>query len=576
MTMTPRAKKFRLRPSDRLGPDVAPAPAPKAAPAVTPAVTPVAKPAHVPPPASELLMSQDEDGFGNIRFPTTRAPEAAAEPAEPSPEPAAAPPKGEAGHRSAGEELAAIRAEGLTGRQLRMARRVAQRNGIEATSDYEAVRLLRRRGIDPFQRASVLELVTAKAADNPDAGGRIQLPQTVPQKETLPSKELTAEDHRAREILRIQRDIAQRRRRKLGLLFARLAVFVFLPTVIAGWYFYKVGHAVLRHQIGVRDPAGRRRCGSRPWRAVFGHAVRHQPGLDHRPKLPAIARRDAAAGQGSGIQGASFPTDIDALQRLDPDATNEAAYRAYKRNVKIGYDPTEGIIKMEVIAADPAVSAAYSEALIAYAEMQVDHLTQRLREDQMSGARESYADAEEKVLAAQSRVLDIQEQLGVLDPATETGVVMAQVSKLEAQLQTKLLQLQQLMDNAQPNQARVDGVTGDIERLELAIDNLRSSLTQSVAGGTSLASVTGQLRIAEADLTTRQLMLSQAAQQLEVARIEANKQVRYLSLGVSPVAPDEPTYPRAMENTALAFIIFGGIYLMMSLTASILREQVSA
>ncbi|NHX27556.1 capsule biosynthesis protein, partial [Escherichia coli] len=53
-------------------------------------------------------------------------------------------------------------------------------------------------------------------------------------------------------------------------------------------------------------------------------------------------------------------------------------------------------------------------------------------------------------------------------------------------------------------------------------------------------------------------------------------QVRYLARGVSPGAPDEPTYPRAFENTVLAFLIFGGIYLMVSMTASILREQVSA
>ena len=47
-------------------------------------------------------------------------------------------------------------------------------------------------------------------------------------------------------------------------------------------------------------------------------------------------------------------------------------------------------------------------------------------------------------------------------------------------------------------------------------------------------------------------------------------------MGVRPVAPDEPTYPRKFENTLLAFLIFSGIYLMLSLTASILREQVSA
>jgi capsular polysaccharide transport system permease protein len=63
---------------------------------------------------------------------------------------------------------------------------------------------------------------------------------------------------------------------------------------------------------------------------------------------------------------------------------------------------------------------------------------------------------------------------------------------------------------------------------------------------------------------------------METARTEANRQVRYLSLSVSPVAPDEATYPRAFENTMVALLIFAGIYLMISMTAAILREQVSA
>jgi capsular polysaccharide transport system permease protein len=52
--------------------------------------------------------------------------------------------------------------------------------------------------------------------------------------------------------------------------------------------------------------------------------------------------------------------------------------------------------------------------------------------------------------------------------------------------------------------------------------------------------------------------------------------VRYLSLSVRPVPPDAPAYPRAFENTAVTMLIMLGIYLMVSMTAAILREQVSA
>jgi capsular polysaccharide transport system permease protein len=153
---------------------------------------------------------------------------------------------------------------------------------------------------------------------------------------------------------------------------------------------------------------------------------------------------------------------------------------------------------------------------------------------------------------------------------------MTQITTFETQLAEKRLQRQQLLDNPRPNQARVAGVEGDIRRLQTLIGELRGQLTQTGSSSASLASISGQLRLAEADLQTRQLMLTQALQQLETARIEANRQTRYLENSVKPIAPDTASYPRAFENTLLALLIFAGIYLMISLTASILREQVSS
>jgi capsular polysaccharide transport system permease protein len=268
--------------------------------------------------------------------------------------------------------------------------------------------------------------------------------------------------------------------------------------------------------------------------------------------------------------------NIDPLQRLEANATKEEAHKIYRKNVKIAYDPTEGIIKLEVIAADPEVSQRFSERLIEYAEEQVDNLTQRLREDQMAGAREVYDDAEGKVFEAQEKVLALQERLGVLDPIQETGALMAQITGFETQLAQKRLELAQLNSNARPNQARVDGVEGDISRLEQLVTELRAQLTVTGETNNSLASISGQLRLAQAELETRQLMQTAALQQLETARVEANRQTRYLENSVKPISPDTASYPRAFENTVLALLIFSGVYLMISLTASVLREQVSA
>ena len=559
MNEPPKARRFRVRRVQ--------APVPATAPA---------QPA--PLPDMPFAPAPEDDGFGDLRFVRTATARPALQPLTDEPvvmSEAPTPPQG----ASSGDdraELAAIRAEGLSAKQLRLARRAAMRQGIEVHSDEEAVMLLRRRGIDPFRRESILELI-----EGGSKGGAI-VPATAPKPPAerdkgnrLPSTEVMTENERALAIMDMQRDIVRRRKRNFGLLMMRLAFFVLLPTIFAGWYFYKVATPFYATKaeflIQQADMPGGGGLGSMFRGTQFAtsqDAIAVQGFLQSRDAMQRLDTEQAYR--------THFAQDfIDPLQRLEPGASNEDTYKIYRRNVKIAYDPTEGLIRMEVSAVDPATSQRFAQALLSYAEERVDQLTAKVRDDQMTGARESYRDAEEKVRDAEEKVLMLQERLGVLDPKAESSVVMSQIAEMESKLRQKELELGQLLDNAKPNQARVEGVKGDMKRLQDQIDGLRATMTDQ-GQGESLASITGQIRIAETELQTRQAMLAKALEQQETARIEANRQVRYLSLSVAPIAPDEPTYPRAFENTALAFMVFMGIYLMMSLTASILREQVTA
>lgn len=523
-------------------------------------------------PSQLFAPPPDEDGFGGMRFPGAAS-------------------KAAQGQPGMEERLAAVRAENLTGRQLRMARRIAAMHEIEVSSDHEAVVALRDRGIDPFHRASVGQVLSeegARALQESRANtmpvptkreGRRRGTEIVPippGQTNLPSREALTEDRRAAEIIRIQRDIARRRRRKLIMLFARLAAFVGLPTLLAGYYYFNVATPLYatesQFQIQQAEKASSGGLGglfSGTQLATNPDSVAVQSYLSSRD---AMLRLDRELGFKQAFQDES----IDPILRLPPDATNEQAYKLYRNSVKLGYDPTEGVINMEVIAPDPKLSEQFSLALIKYAEGQVDQMTARLREDQMKGAVESYQDAEAKVQQAQVRVQELQQKLGVLDPVAEGSVIMGHIAELERQLAAKKLELGQLQANEVPNRSRVLGVQGDISRLEAMLDETRGQLTEGNNVRGSLATISGEIRIAESDLVTRQELLAAAAAQMENARIEANKQVRYLALSIAPVAPDEATYPKALQNTIVAFLIFAGIYLMLSLTASILREQVSS
>ncbi|KAA9008251.1 capsule biosynthesis protein [Histidinibacterium aquaticum] len=497
---------------------------------------------------------------------------------------------------AADSEIDAIRREGLTGRQLRMARRVAQKQGLAVTSDFDAVRQLRRMGIDPFQRSTVLELVVPDSAANgapprgDGGGGRPQLPQTVPQGRqggtlpaTAPGPQVPSTETRPdprlqegmAEIGRIQKDLVRRRRLRFGLLLTRLAIFVALPTLIAGYYFFAIATPMYATDsefvIQQAEPSGAAGLGS----LFQGTSMATQQ--DSIGVQSYLTSRDAMLrlDEQEDFKAHFSDPDIDPLQRLPEGASDEEAYEIYQDRVKVSYDPTEGLLRMEVSAADPETSERFSEALVDFAEEHVDAQTLRLREDQMRGARESYENAESRRQEALQELLTLQEQLETIDPAGETAARTQRIATLQTQRQELQLELQSRLAVRRPNEAQVEALRTEIANIDRLINDVQAEAVDT-SDGVSQAQKNTQLRLAEENYAFQNVLVQQAMQSMESAQIEANRQVRYLSLTVAPVAPDQPTYPRAFENTVLAFLIFAGLYLMVSITASILREQVSS
>ena len=583
MTTKPKAKKFRIRrpsdeqPAESLTPRLDQARAPQSAPAQ--------KPRPVPPPPTNAARAPAPEQPPRPRPAPPPEHSAAPRTAPPQPQPQQQPqPQAaragqvdSARQVSAETDMDAIKQEGLTGRQLRMARRVAQKHGLAPTSDFDAVRLLRARGIDPFQRTNMLELVRPEQKQPATTEPRMQLPQTVEvKKETLPSTQMASPaERRAAEILKIQKELASRRRKKMALLMVRLAFFVLLPTIVAGYYYYAVATPMYSTKSEFLILKAESSAGSMGSLFSGTQFATNQDAIAVQNSLiskPAMLRLD----QDVGFKEHYTQDWIDPIQRLTEDPTNEEAYKTYKRNIEIGYDPTEGVIRMEIMAADPQVAANFAQALIGYAEEMVDNLSARKRATAVRDAEADLENATQARYDAQERLVRMQQEGNIVDPEGKIAALRAQINTYELQLQEKSLQLQALLDNPRPNSAKVDGARGDIRRLEALLADLNGQMTQATVGEDSLAEKAVQIKLAEADLATRDLMLQTALERVEQARRDADTQARYLTTSVEPVASEDAAYPRKFENTILAFLIFGGIYLMISLTASILREQVAS
>ncbi len=476
---------------------------------------------------------------------------------------------------SAREEIELIKRENLTGRQLRIARRMAQKHGLQVTSDLDAIRVLRNKGIDPFQGSN--NMLKTAAQEN-QQGVPSNLPATVRRTDVGQANIPMDEGVRQHEVLTIQRDLVKRRRRRIAATVTKLICFILIPTMIAGYYFSRLAtpmyasfteFVIQKADNPAAAGAGVGGLLNSSLLATAQDSVAVQGYLSSRD---AMTRLD----NDLGFKAAFQSEDIDILQRVDADATNEAAYKTYTKRVRIGFDPTEGIVKMEVVTPSPELSLAFSNALIGYAEQQVDQLTQRLREDQMKGAREGYEKAELDFAASQNRVVELQEELGVLNPEIEISAQMSLIQQLEIDLQQKRLELIELQDNPRPNPTKLTVLERSITSRQNMIRDMRNGLTQGSSDATSLAKITAELQSAQAQLLLRQEFLAASLAGLETSRVEANRQTRYLSMAVAPIAPDEASYPRVFENTLLAALVFAGLYLVISLTASVLREQLTS
>jgi len=456
---------------------------------------------------------------------------------------------------------------------FRMARRKAVRMGLSPSSGEEAAKMLEERGFD-VTRDRVTMLDTTASAQNPMPGGNTA---KAPGQAPAEAPDVITPEQREADIKKIQRSIARRRQARFFLISLRLLIFVALPTWLVGYYFYNIATPMyeVEAQMVIQKPGSSGDSSGLGGLLGGGGLSNLEDSVIVQGYLgsrEAMQRLDSENGF-----VAHFQQDfVDDIQRMAPDISMEAAYEKYKKYVKIGYDPTEGVIRMSVIAITPETASEFARALIAFAEERVDQIAAPVRLDQLTVAQRNYEASEQEVLDASNRVLELQQSAGVISPDADATGQLTIVNNLEAMLDQRRLDLAEINRNEAPNQAQVKAIEDDILSLTDRISERRAAMFAGSDTSGSLARLSGELSIARSDLQMRQMLLQQSLTSLETARVETNRQTRYLSLAVAPVPPDEPTHPKALENTLLALALFFGIYIFLSLTIAILREQIGS
>jgi capsular polysaccharide transport system permease protein len=266
---------------------------------------------------------------------------------------------------------------------------------------------------------------------------------------------------------------------------------------------------------------------------------------------------------------------IDPIARFNPDGTFEELVEYWQWRINTTYDSTTGIVTFEVQAFDAEMAERLAQLALAAADRLVNELSEKARQDSVQFAAKEVERAEERVRNVRLELVDFRAERGAVDP-----MVNAQLdAELMASLETKLVDIQ----------ARINALSGSVDAdspMLIQLNRQASALEEQIrqrralighAGGADSHENTAEALAAYEGLLIEQNFAQQsyasAMVSLETARMDADRQQRYLGVFARPFVPNEPAYPVRVRDFFLVMIAAFALWAVSTLIAYTIRDH---
>lgn len=341
------------------------------------------------------------------------------------------------------------------------------------------------------------------------------------------------------------------------------SLFVLLPTLLAGIYFFLVAtpqyvseaRYTIRSQgaagsggglaslLGARGGGG---TATEDENAVAAHLLSHDAVRALRERIDLIE-----------VFRPSFADPISRLWWANPSA--ERLLDHFRAQVRVVPDAYTGITTLTVRTYRPEDSLAIARMLLELGERMVVEINQRVLNETLRASREEVERAERRVAAAQQAITAFRQRERALNPARSAEIAVATIGGLEAEATRLRAELQQLQQVARPGALQVQNLRERIAAIEAQIQEERRRLADAEQGVTQQMAGFDRLQL-ELDLANR--VLAAAVAGLEAATTNAQSQQVFLQRVVEPNLAERSLYPRPLLFT---LYVFGGLSLVYGL-----------
>jgi capsular polysaccharide transport system permease protein len=236
----------------------------------------------------------------------------------------------------------------------------------------------------------------------------------------------------------------------------------------------------------------------------------------------------------------------DWLSRLSKNASIEDLVKYWNNRTSIHYDALTGIITVEVRAFTPKDSQIIAKVIEDLSSRLVNQLSANARAERVSAAEADVKRMEIRLASAMAMVQKLRDRTGVIDPAKSATAGVMILGKFQEELARLKTQLAILTRSMNPESLPVVNLKERIKAMQEQIDATRAQV--GAPGTVEIPELSSRL-LSEFEGLELEKQFSEKAyvaamKGLELARSDANRNQRYLSVFVHPHIPEYPLYPK--------------------------------
>jgi len=349
---------------------------------------------------------------------------------------------------------------------------------------------------------------------------------------------------------------ARVRARHFGL-FASFLICVVVPSVAAIWYLYSraadqyastVGFSVRQEQVGSTleflGGVSGISSGASSDADILYEFIQSQM---------LVERVDAQL----DLRGLFSKPASDPIFALRPEGSIEDLVAYWGRMVRINYDAATGLIELRVTAFSAPDAQAIARAIFRESSTMINNLSAAAQADAMRHSEAELARAVGRLKTARQTLTEFRTRAQIVDPNADLQGQMGVLNTLNQQLAETLIELDLLLEIARERDPRIEMARRKVSVIEARIADERQKFGVGSDGSGAFSTLITDYEglIVEREFSESAYLSALGA--LDAARIDAQRQSRYLAAYIEPTLAETPQYPDRMLLSALTVFFLG-------------------